>query len=202
MLVYSLFVIAFTWVVISGAVSRPPNHINSGTDLIGMVGLMVFLGFIGATGILAIIVAYYVRGAFKIFFGSGALAILTAISYLPLSFVFNADVDLNPHVPDSQFLVGTWMDESYRLELHSDSSYILLTETYGLFNRDSLRYEGTWRLDGNLVHFSNPDPRWRNPWEVTASDRYYFITYSIPDNLDAWSGDLGLMREKEWTESH
>jgi len=168
------------------------------TDLIGWIGYLFFLGIIGASGILAIVTAYYLRGAFKILYIAGILAILSSASYLPLSFTHTALVDFHPEISDPQFLVGKWMDDTIELELISDSIYILNKKTGFLFRSDNVQNKGTWRLDRNKLYLQNLDSTWYSPWEVLSSDGYYFIAYYFPENFDAWSGYLGLMRETEW----
>lgn len=196
---YSVLSFISVKAVISNTVFRPHNLVFPMTDLIGWFGYLAFLTSIAGSGILAIWTAYYFRGVFKILYLSGSLAILSSMAYLPLSFLYNADVDFNPEISGQQFIVGTWMDNHNQLQLRADSSYVLDYKIRSIFLNDSSHFEGKWTLDRNRIHFSNLDPRWANPWEIRRSDGFYFITYSIPDNHDAWTGNLGLMRDFEWS---
>jgi len=172
------------------------------TDLIGWIGYLFFLSLLAGTGLLALITAYKLGRIFKVLYIAGSLIILYSASYLPLNFLFTTDVEFYPDNIDAHFLSGKWMNDYYQLELVSDSTYKLTYREGFLFWEDSLSITGIWRCDRHEIYFSNPYPYWTDPCEVTKSDGYYFITYSIPDNFDAWTGDLGLMREKDWLESH
>ena len=170
------------------------------TDLIGWFGYAVFLAAIAGSGVLAILTADHFRGVFKVLYLSGALAIVSSISYLPLSLLCNAEVEFSPEISGQQVIVGNWKDDFYQLELKADSSYVLEYRVSSIFLDDSSHFEGNWRLDRNRIYFSNLDSQWANPWEIRKSDGLYFITYSIPDNADAWTGNLGLMKESEWSQ--
>ena len=198
--VYTVLAFISVKFVISGTIFRPANRLLPMTDLIGWLGYAVFLTGIAGSGIMAIWTAHYFRGIFKILYLSGALAIVSSISYLPLSLQRNAEVEFSPEISGQQFIVGSWKDEFYQLELKADNSYILDYRVSSYFLNDSSHFDGNWSLDRNRIHFSNLDPKWANPWEIRKSDGHYFITYSIPDNADAWTGNLGLMRESEWSQ--
>ena len=199
---YSLLAIFAVLNVLSQSVFRPPNQVFPPFNLIGFAGYFFFLTAIFGSGVLAAVTAYYLRGAFRALYVAGALAILSAVTYLPLCLIFNADVDFYPPVPDSQFLVGKWMDDYYQLQLNEDGTYALNHQEGRFFWRDTLEhYEGGWTLEGNQINLSN-NPGLKNPWEVTKSQGQYFLTYGMPRDLDSWFGYLGLMREKEWLESN
>ncbi|MBU8934146.1 MAG: hypothetical protein KOO62_09070 [candidate division Zixibacteria bacterium] len=199
MTVYSYLAVISVYAMFCETINRPPNQVFPGTDLIGMLGYLFFLSIIGTSGVFAFVTAYFMRGVFKILYVAGALAVLSSVSYLPLSFIFNAEVDFHPNVASQQFMVGKWMDTRHRLDLMSDSSYVLAYGGGSQPSGDSAIYRGVWRLEGNDIYLSNPGPRSTTPWNVRTSDGYYFITYAIPANPDAWSGNLGLMRESDWT---
>jgi hypothetical protein len=172
------------------------------TDLMGWIGYFFFLSVVGSSGVVAIITAYLMRGVFRILYVAGTLAIISSLLYLPLSFRYNADFDLSPNIPDAQFLFGTWQDNAYHLELQPDSSYRLSYLGGFLWREDSVHVGGTWRFTENRLSLSDSLGNFSEPWLVTTSAGYYFITYSIPDNLDAWTGNLGLMRASDWDDTH
>lgn len=198
MTLYTFFSLALIHMLVGDTVLRPVNQVFAMTDGVGWLGFLFYLGFIGATGIMAGATAHYMRGVFKILYVAGAFAILYAVAFLPLSFVFNAEVDFRPDVPNSQFVEGRWKDVHVDLTLLPDSTYRLTYDHEHLDEETALGYEGRWSLERNKVHLSSVHPRWPSPWEVRASGGYHFITYSVPDNPDAWSGNLGLMRERDW----
>ncbi len=198
MAIYSVLATAAVWILISETLFRPPNLVLSGTDIIGMFGLAFFLAIIGGSGVYAIITAYFMKGIFKILYIAGIFAIIAAAAYLPLKIVFNAEVDFHPSIPNQGFLVGIWYDDYYKIELGPDNSYVLTRDYESVIGGGGTQYKGEWRLSRNKLHLTNLPSLWPGPWEVRTSDGYYFITYHIPDNPDAWSGYLGLMREKDW----
>jgi hypothetical protein len=184
-------------IVVTETIFRPPNHVFPMTDGIGWIGYLFFLSIVAGSGILAIVTAHYLHGYFRILYVAGAVAIVSAIFYLPLSFRFNADVNFQPDIPDATFIAGTWTDGGLTLDLMTDS-------TYQLDSWSVPGDHGRWRLDRNLLYLT-PDTGavWqKRPWEVTASSGYFFITNTIPENFDAWSGDLGLMRKADWETVH
>lgn len=142
------------------------------------------------------------KGIFKVLYVAGILSLLSSITFLPLAFNFNADYDFRPEISNPQFLVGKWIDKSNQLELYSDSTYFLTHDNRFLIWGDSKHCEGTWEFDDGNIYLYNLNHNWPSPWAVNTSDGYYFITYSIPDNFDAWTGNLDLMREQEWLDSH
>lgn len=202
MSLYSLVSILLVYGLINDTVFRPPNKVFSMTDLIGWMGYLFFLSLLAGTGLLALFTAFKMGRIFKVLYIAGSLIILYAASYLPLNFLFTTDVEFYPDNVDAQFLIGKWMNDDFQLDLFSDSTYTLTYQSHFLFWGDSLSSGGIWRQDRHRIYFSNPYPYWTNPCEVTKSDGYYFITYGIPENFDAWTGDLGLMREKDWQASH
>ena len=199
MAVFSYLSLAFCYGLISATIFRSPNQVFAMTDLIGWMGFFIFLAIIGGSGILAIVTAYFMRGVFQLLYVTGSLATLAAIAFFPLSFVFNANVDFNPKISDARTLEGQWMDENHSMKLLSDRTYVLTWHYYKDFPDSGIKvYEGTWSLSRNEIRLTNFPPDRPGPWDVRYSQGYYFITYDIPDNPDAWSGNLGLMREDDW----
>jgi len=203
MSIYSYLAIMSVYIVATETIFRPIHKVFSMTDMIGWIGYLFFLSIIGCSGILAIMTAYYMKGVFKILYIAGAMAIISSVTYLPLSFIFGGDYELYPEVPNEEFLHGKWFNENTILELNPDNTFSIIYDNRSIIGGDSTNYEGTWEYGKlNKIYFDGLNPDWRNPWEVTWGNGYYFITYSIPDNFDAWTGDLGLMREQEWLDTH
>ena len=186
--------------VIRETLFRPPNHVFPGTDLIGIIGLFIFLGIVAGSGVLAVFTAYFMKGIYKILYYAGGLALASAIVFLPLSLIFNAEVDFHPRISGPEFVVGTWMDTHNRLDLRADSTYTFAYIDVSDPPDGKSKHSGTWSLDRHLLCLTPASPDTSMEWRVRESDGYYFITYEIPPNPDAWSGNLGMMRETEWLE--
>lgn len=198
MVLYSLFVFNLTRNILSTTVFRLPNQVTSGTDLIGMIGYLFFLGIILWPAVAAIFTAYHMKGIYKFLYLPGSIALLLVLSHVPLSLYFNAEYDLNYKVDNPKMITGKWMDNWKQLQLNSDNTYSLTIRNDHYCGENRSRYEGTWKSDGNRLILSSTCNRHQSPWTMSSSDGYVFITYGIPENLDGWAGDLGLMREKDW----
>lgn len=199
---YSYLSLGFAYSLISNTIFRPPNQVFPATDGPGWIGYLLFLSIIGLSGILAVVTAYFMKGIFKILYVSGIVAFLSSILFFPLSFSFNAYVEFHPDISNTQFLVGSWINDRSRLMLNADSTYTLEYDDGCLWWYDSTHSKGTWSLDHNRLHLSDISYTSEHPWMIRKSSGYYFITYEVQGNPDAWTGDLGLMREDDWEKTH
>ncbi|MFH2050504.1 MAG: hypothetical protein ABIJ12_13795 [bacterium] len=199
---YSYLAIMSVYIVVSETFFRPVHKIFPMTDGIGWLGYLFFLSIVGCSGILAIITAYYMKGIFKVLYIAGAMAIISSAAYLPLSFIFCGEHDLYPEFSGEEFLCGKWINDSFALDLKEDNTYSITFYDSNPSGKDKLKYEGTWKLKHHEIFLDGLEPNWNQSWDLTWGNGYYFITYSISDNLDAWDGNLGLMREQDWLETH
>lgn len=195
MTVYSFLACLAMYAVLSDTVFRPPNHVFPMTDMPGWIGYLFFLGIIVVSGAFAIATAFLMGGVFRVLYVSGPIAIVAAMLYLPLSFTFNATVDFHPDIEDQSVMIGTWVTADDRLSLFGDSTYVLTVD-------GGSQFRGTWRFDNGDLFLSHLQQDAVTAWPIFESGGYYFITHSIPANFDAWSGDLGFMRESDWIASH
>lgn len=169
------------------------------TDGPGWLGYFFFLGVIALSGVLAIITAFVMRGFFNILYAAGLIAVASAISYLPLSIRYNAKECHLSDIKNKKEIVGTWKTDYYELDLNSDSTYALrITSAFD----DRVIDSGWWWFGGREIHLSTNDSLDVRPWLLLHSDGYDFIRIENPDNADAWSGDLGLMRQADWDSTH
>ena len=198
MVLYTVYILTLTQDILSRTVFRQPNLVFAGTDLIGAIGYLVFLFTVFVSGASAVLAAYFLRSVYRFLYIGGVLAMAYAVLLIPLTIVFTVDVEFHPAVPNDEFVMGTWLDEYYRLTLQEDHTYTLEQREGGEWNVIVTPDSGQWRRDGNDLWATNHPFHNKTNWEIYECDGYYFITYNIPGNFDAWSGNLGLMRESEW----
>ncbi|MFH1686739.1 MAG: hypothetical protein ABIE70_04370 [bacterium] len=201
-LLYTAAVCVIATGVFMSTVFRPPNKIFPMTDLVGWLGYLFFLGIYAAIGVAAILTGYLMRGHFRILYWVGGLAVLTALMFLPLSFAFPGHAETQVIVDDPMFLAGQWKDDYHQLELREDGSFALETDGTWLFGGEVTHHAGEWSLDRWDLSLRDSANGWFATWEISRSDTFYFITYTIPDNFDGWDGYLGLMRPAEYDATH
>lgn len=199
---YTLMAGLVTISLIEITIFRPPNSVFPEMDMVDWVGLLFLSSIVFLSGVCAIVTAHFMRGFFRVLYFAGFLGIVGPCAHLPLTFVFNADVDFYPEITDEQFLVGDWKCEDYLLELREDGSFSVTIDEAFLFEDEGREYSGNWSHDLNKLTLMDEDADWSAEWEVRESDGYYFITYSVPETSDAWDGDLGMMRSDEWDATH
>lgn len=197
MTLYCFLVFIAVSMVLDMSFLRDVNQVFPGTDLIGMLGYFFFLGIVFGSGILAVVTAYFLKGVFRILYLAGSLAIISAVTYIPLAIAFSPNYVLRPEIPEFSYFVGEWVDRYYMLNIDADSSYQLYTR-----KSLTLLAQGKFQFDDDRIEFKIDSSEFQYPFRVVKSEGYYFIRYDIPENPDAWSGNLGLMRLVDWEATH
>ncbi|MCP4567182.1 MAG: hypothetical protein GY841_06350, partial [FCB group bacterium] len=193
--IYTYFAIMISYGLIADTVFRPPNKVFPGTDLIGWLGYMFFLGIILFSGIAAMVTAYFMNGIYRLLYISGGLAVFFALAFFPLNFKYTANYESQCDIPEPQGITGEWKNDWYQLTLREDSTFNL-THCWGnWFTQDTCtHYDGSWRFEKRNLYLTDPNRDFKMKCEIFRSQGYHFITYGIPENFDAWLGNLGMMR--------
>lgn len=200
----ALFVLMAYWSVtflLNTSILRPLNQVLAITDLISFLGYAFALGILFGSGVLSLLMARFMGGFYRVLYITGLVAVLASTFNFPMALIYNAEWDSTPKtIPDRAYFVGTWRDKLHTLQLHDDSTYTFTNSHGQIVWADFTPSEGTWRLEQSKLHLTGLHYHWPSPWRVVTSEGYYFIRYEIPGNPDAWSGNLGLMRESDWNE--
>ena len=125
MAVYSGLVFLMVHVMLSNSIFRAPNDRFPGLPVTGYIALFFFMSLVCGSGVVAILTGAYMRGVYRVLYLVGTVAAVSSAAFMPMIFVLGPKIDRFPDIPGPQFLVGTWVDEDYRLELFPDSTYTL-----------------------------------------------------------------------------
>lgn len=191
---YVLFVLIGVDVVLENTILREPNHVIGGFG--APFGGFIFFGVVGVffiCGLAGVVAVFFIRRTGWLFAVFGVVAMFTAVSTPYLILKYEPDVDFYPEMPEPSSLVGEWEDKSFWLALHEDGRFELKYKMGRGASGGSL-VTGTWEIDRHILRLVDETGKQEVEWEFTKCQGHYFITYSIPENFDAWNGNLGLMR--------
>lgn len=198
----AIFVFLSYWTVVfvlRWSLLRTPNHVFAITDLISFIGYAVFLVFLFGSGVISILMARFMGGFYRVLYITGLVTVLASTIHFPMTLIYGADWNSYPkEVPSAEALAGTWCNSYMVLELHRDSTYSLTLADPDQTTDSFTPSSGTWYLERNKLHLTDLNFTWPSPWWIVTSEGRYFIRYEFPGNPDAWSGNLGLMRESDW----